>query len=235
MILLKQKHDRAVRCFHWVNAPVLAVMLWSGLLIYWAYDPYHITVGGVVVIKFFPDRFYRLLDLVSGLARGMAYHFAFAWLFAGNGLLYIGYTFWSGHWRELRPTLRTPVEAFHVVLHDLGLRKQPLPPGKFNAAQKLAYAGVVFMAAGSIVTGLAIYKPIQLAWLTSVLGGYQAARLEHFSLTVGYVLFFVVHITQVIRAGWNNFHSMATGYELVSIAEEVKTDVRAEPAPTAAP
>ena len=68
---------------------------------------------------------------------------------------------------------------------------------------------------------LAIYKPTQLAWLTGLLGGYAWARAEHFTLAVGYVLFFVIHITQVVRAGWNNFRAMVTGYELVP-AEEVE-------------
>ena len=75
------------------------------------------------------------------------------------------------------------------------------------------------MGAGSLLTGLAIYKPAQLAWLTDLLGGYTWARWEHFALTVGYVLFFVVHIAQVIRAGWNNFRAMITGYELVAVSE----------------
>lgn len=234
MLRLEFKHDRPVRYFHWLNAPVLAVMLWSGLLIYWAYDPYEVSIGGVVIVKFFPDWFYRRLDLERQLAAGMAYHFAFMWLFLINGMLYVTYTFWSGHWRELRPSRRTPVEAFHVVLHGLKLRKSPLPPGKFNAAQKLAYCGVVLMGAGSIVTGLAIYKPTQLSWLTWLLGGYQWARLEHFTLTVGYVAFFVVHISQVIRAGWNNFRSMVTGYELAPPIAEVKNDVATGRKPAAA-
>jgi len=72
------------------------------------------------------------------------------------------------------------------------------------------------MGAGSLVTGLAIWKSVQFGWITLLLGGYQAARVEHFLLTVGYVAFFMVHIAQVIRAGWNNFRSMVTGYEIVS-------------------
>jgi thiosulfate reductase cytochrome b subunit len=107
-----------------------------------------------------------------------------------------------------------------VVLYDLGLRQAPLPEGKFNGAQRLAYAGVILMAAGSLVTGLAIYKPTQLAWLTDLLGGYAWARGEHFALTIGYVAFFVIHITQVVRAGWNNFRAMITGYELAPVREE---------------
>ena len=71
------------------------------------------------------------------------------------------------------------------------------------------------MGGGSLLTGLAIYKPVQFAWLTSLLGGYEWARFEHFALTVGYVLFFLMHITQVIRAGWNSFRAMVCGYELI--------------------
>jgi thiosulfate reductase cytochrome b subunit len=76
------------------------------------------------------------------------------------------------------------------------------------------------MGAGSLVTGLAIYKPTQVAWLTNLLGGYAWARTEHFGLTIGYVLFFVIHIGQVIQAGWNNFRAMVTGYELVPMEEK---------------
>ena len=110
-------------------------------------------------------------------------------------------------------------EAWQVVLHDLGIRNQPLPQRKFNGAQRLAYTGVIAMGAGSLLTGLAIYKPVQLAWLASLLGGYPMARLEHFGLTIGYVLFFFVHIAQVIRAGWNNFRAMVIGVEVVNQQE----------------
>jgi thiosulfate reductase cytochrome b subunit len=141
------------------------------------------------------------------------------WFFAINGICYVLYTFVSGEWRHLLPNRQTPRDAWHVVLHDLHLRKEPLPPGKFNGAQRLAYTGVILMGAGSLITGLAIYKPTQLAWLTNLLGGYTWARAEHFTLTIAYVLFFIVHIGQVIRAGWNNFRAMITGYELVPVQE----------------
>ncbi|HEX4592121.1 MAG TPA: cytochrome b/b6 domain-containing protein [Gemmataceae bacterium] len=216
---LEAKHPRAIRWMHWVNFPVLTVMIWSGLLIYWANDVYDVRLGRWTVFHFFPDWFYRVFGLSFQLAKGMAWHFAFMWVFAVNGVLYVAYTFWSGEWRYLLPNRDTPREAWHVVLHDLGLRKQPLPKAKFNGAQRLAYTGVILMGFGSLVTGSAIYKPTQLGWLTAILGGYPWARLEHFALTVGYVLFFAVHIAQVIRAGWNNFRAMVTGYELVPAEE----------------
>ena len=212
---LAAKHPLPIRVSHWLNVPVLAVMAWSGMLIYWAYDPYRIRWAGVTLVRFFPDWFYRALDLESGLAAGMAYHFAFAWPFALNGLFYVGYLLLSGEWRVLAPRRASVRGAWDVVLHDLRIRKGPLPPGKFNHAQRVAYTGVVLMGAGSVVTGLAMLKPTQLGWLTAALGGYQTARLLHFALTAGFVLFVAVHVAQVVKAGWNNFQSMVTGYEAV--------------------
>jgi len=217
---LESKHPRAIRWMHWINFPVLVVMIWSGLLIYWANDVYAVRLGNVTLFHFFPDWFYREFGLRRGLATGMAYHFTFMWFFAINGVLYVLYTFVSGEWRHLLPNRHTPREAWHVMLHDLGLRKTALPPAKFNGAQRLAYTGVILMGVGSLMTGLAIYKPTQLAWLTNLLGGYAWARGEHFALMIGYVLFFVIHIAQVIRAGWNNFRAMVTGYELVPVKEQ---------------
>jgi thiosulfate reductase cytochrome b subunit len=216
---LERKHSLATRLFHWTNAPVLAVMIWSGLLIYWANDVYEIRLRGVTLVKFFPDWFYGALNVDHRLAEGMAWHFTFMWLFAVNGLPYVAYTAWSGEWRYLVPNRQTFAEAWQVVRHDLGLRKEPLPRRKFNGAQRLAYTGVVGMGAGSLLTGLAIYKPVQLAWLTTMLGGYPLARFEHFVLTVGYVVFFVIHITQVCRAGWNNFRAMVIGVEVAKDGE----------------
>ena len=76
---------------------------------------------------------------------------------------------------ESRQSLR---EALQVVLHDLRLSKIHPPRRKFNGAQQCAYTGVILMGAGSLLTGLAIYKPTQLAWLTFALGGYQYARFR---------------------------------------------------------
>ena len=75
------------------------------------------------------------------------------------------------------------------------------------------------MGLGSLVTGLSIYKPTQVHWITSLLGGYEMARWEHFWLTMGFCAFFVVHVVQVILAGWNNFRSMVSGYEIVPAAK----------------
>ena len=169
----------------------------------------------MTLVHFFPDWFYSLLNVPQRLSEGMAYHFFFMWIFAINGVLYVGYTLLSGEWRYLVPGRDTLREALQVMLYDLRLSKVHPPRRKFNGAQQIAYTSIVVMGVGSLVTGLAIYKPAQLSWMTTLLGGYKAARVEHFLLTVGYVGFFVVHVTEVIRAGWNNFRAMVTGYEIV--------------------
>lgn len=209
------KHKLATRWMHWINFPALTIMIWSGMLIYWANDVYEIKIGGYTIIKFFPDWFYKFFHIPYKLAEGMGFHFAFMWLFMINGLFYIIYTFASGEWKYLLPDKKSFKESWLVVLHDLGIRKQAPEQLKYNAAQRIAYSAIIIMGIGSVITGFAIYKPVQVSWLTAICGGYEAARAEHFILTVGYVLFFLIHVIQVIKAGWNNFRAMIAGFEII--------------------
>ncbi|SDK20188.1 Thiosulfate reductase cytochrome b subunit [Catalinimonas alkaloidigena] len=218
---IHEKHPLAIRWFHWLNFPILLVMIWSGLMIYWAYDVYRIGWGDTTILKFFPDSFWEALNMRYRLAEGMGMHFVFMWLFVLNGVLYVAYTLLSGEWRHLVPNRHSFREAWLVVLHDLGIRKTEPPVRKYNGAQKIAYTAVVVMGIGSVLTGIAIYKPLQFWWLRDLFGGYASARLIHFALTMGYVLFFVIHVAQVIRAGWNNFRGMVAGFEVQEEHETV--------------
>ncbi|MEJ7625100.1 MAG: cytochrome b/b6 domain-containing protein, partial [Pyrinomonadaceae bacterium] len=159
---------------------------------------------------------------------GLQLHFFFMWLFAGNGVAYVLYLIFSGEWRALLPVPGSLKRGAIVALHDAHLVKSKPPQGKYNDAQRIAYSSVILMGAGSIVTGLAIYKPLQLAWLTTLLGGYGWARWMHFWLTVLFVLFFLVHVIQVIIAGWRNFASMITGREVVDAEPDVVVAETAE-------
>ncbi len=220
-----KKHPLAIRWFHWVNFPVLGIMIWSGLLIYWANDVYKIGFGSTTLLKFFPDSFYKVFNVPFRLSEGMAYHFMFMWLFFLNGIAYVLYTIISGEWRDLVPKRNSFKQAWQVLLHDLHIRKTaPLIIGKYNAAQRIAYSAIILMGIGSVLSGLAIYKPVQLGWLCSMMGGYKMARIIHFALTIGYVLFFLVHIIQVALAGWNNFRAMITGFEVKKIKDEIPAE-----------
>ena len=202
---IRRKHPLWIRCTHWINFPCLVLMVVSGVEIYWANDIY---------TPFIPDAVYKALGLDYRLADGMALHFAAAWILVVNGLVYSLYLALSGEWRPLAPKPAHFREALAVLLHDLGLRRALPAQGKYNAAQRLAYAAVWLMAALAVASGLAIYKPIQLGWLRAAFGGYEGARLVHFLMAAVMVAFFAVHVAQVVRAGWNNFQAMVTGYEV---------------------
>jgi thiosulfate reductase cytochrome b subunit len=226
MKVIREKHSLAMRWTHWINFPVLAVMIWSGLFIYWANDAYGITIFGTTFIQFFPEWFYDYFHLKQRLAEGMAFHFFFMWFFFLNGLLHVLYTLISGSWREMVPKKNSFKEAWQVLLHDLHIRKTIPAQNKYNAAQRIAYTAIIVMGFGSVFTGLAIYKPVQFYWICWLCGGYHVARIVHFALTIGYVLFFMVHVVQVILAGWNNFRSVVSGFEVVDGVNAVEQEIK---------
>ena len=222
-IRLERKHPIAIRWMHWINFPVLFTMIWSGLLIYWndsdnAYQHphrvYRVGLGKITLFRFFPDWFYAWLHVPYHVTQGLGYHFFFMWIFALNGLAWVLYTWLSGEWHLLLPQMRSFRDAVQVTLVDLHLRKGLPEQTKYNGAQRIAYTSVIFMGAGMLITGLAIYKPTSAHWLTSLLGGYEMARWLHFWITWALLGFFGVHVAQVILAGWNNFRSMVSGLEV---------------------
>ena len=123
------KHRRGNRWMHWINFPLLGIMIWSGLRIYWANRAY--SIGP---IELFPDWFNEALGLERRLAKGMAFHFTFGWLFTLNGIAYGLYLWRTGGWRRIVPDRQHLREAVDVVLHDIGLRKSKPVQGTYNAA-----------------------------------------------------------------------------------------------------
>lgn len=222
-IRLELKHPLAIRWMHWINFPVLFTMIISGIWIYWndtdnayqhAHKVYRIGLGKLTLFRLFPDWFYTRLHIPYHVTQGLGYHFFFMWIFGLNGILYVGYLAVSGEWRLMIPQRSSLRDAIQVTLVDLHLRKGLPKQTKYNGAQRIAYTSVIFMGAGMLITGLAIYKPTSAHWLTSLLGGYEMARWLHFWLTISFVGFFFIHVFQVVMAGWNNFRSMISGREV---------------------
>lgn len=201
---IKEKHPLWLRILHWTNVPALFLMIWSGILIYWSNDEY---------TPFFPEWFYDFFGISHRLAEGLAIHFSIGWIFVANGFAYAFAFFKTKRWREVFPGGNFFREIIPVLLHDLGLRSQAPKDALFNAAQRLAYTSALFLALTEILSGFAIYKPVQLAWMLDIFGGYKGARLVHFAAMIGLSAFIFVHIMQVARSGWSNFRAIVAGFE----------------------
>lgn len=206
----KPLHPAWLRILHWLHFYAFGVMVWSGLCIYWAYQAYFFEVGNTVIYAV-PKVVFDWLGIKFSLATGLAYHFSFMWVVMGSGLIYFVLSLTSGNWKNLFPTLKDLLGVFQMMAYTFKLRKNRPAQGKYNPTQKLVYFTAVLSLMLLVFSGIAIYKPARMAWLTALFGGYKIARAFHFWSTYYLVLFFVIHIIQVIRAGWSTFVAMVTG------------------------
>jgi thiosulfate reductase cytochrome b subunit len=212
-----KRHHGLVRAAHWLNAIVLVGMIASGLQIYQAF-PHFGEKGHVYPLPNpfdsgrFPAGFPEWARLGGWLAGGLNWHFALAWPFVVTGLVYLGFLVLSGEWRALlfRPSDVKP--AIAMQLYYLRLRKEHPPQGKHNALQKGAYTFIVLLGALSALTGFAIYKPVQLAWLTRLFGGYELARYWHFLFVWIFIGFTLLHVTLVFLVDPASLRAMITGW-----------------------
>lgn len=133
------------------------------------------------------------------LAGARHWHFAIAWFLVINGLIYLAYEIATGEWRR-RVFLprRDASNAFRMFAYYLRLRRTPPPEDFYNGLQRLAYTSAIVFAIVIVLSGLAIYKPVQLSWLTALFGGYDAARVVHFACLVLLTLFALNHIVLVL-------------------------------------
>jgi thiosulfate reductase cytochrome b subunit len=192
----KTVHPLLVRIAHWINALAILVMVTSGWKIYNASPIFNFS---------FPDQ----ATLGGWLAGALQWHFAAMWVLALNGLIYLAYGILSGHLRrKMLPV--SPGAIFRDVLDALRGKLSHADLSVYNAAQRAAYLGAIALAIGLILSGLAIWKPVQFYWLASLMGDYEGARLLHFFCMSGIVLFVLVHVLMVILVP-KTFLTMITG------------------------
>jgi thiosulfate reductase cytochrome b subunit len=176
-------HRAFVRVFHWLNAVGMTIMIMSGWRIYNA-------------SPLFDFRFPGAITLGGWLGGALQWHFAAMWLLVVNFIIYLILGFITGHFRR-RMTPVTP----RAVLGDLGRAiKGRLPHDaiNYNAVQKASYIGVLLAIVLTIVSGLAVWKPVQLQALAALLGGYEGARIVHFLGMSAICAFIVLHLALVL-------------------------------------
>lgn len=177
----RRLHPLPVRVMHWVNALAMIVMITSGWGIYNDY----VIINGL--------HFGHSLRLGSWAAESLLWHFAGMWLLAINGLAYLIYGFATGRFRERLLPIRAG-EVVQTVRDTLHLHVAHDDITRYNAVQKLLYLLVIVAGIAQIVTGLAIWKPIQFSGLVDLLGGFQSARVLHFLGMAGIVGFLLIHV-----------------------------------------
>jgi thiosulfate reductase cytochrome b subunit len=173
-------HPFWVRLTHWINAVAMVLMIGSGWEIYNA-------------SPLFPFVFPPAITLGGWLAGALLWHFAAMWLLAVNGLLYVVLGIVTGRFRrKLIPIRAGEVFADAKAALTGTLAHDDL--AVYNAVQKLLYLGIILVGVVIVLSGLAIWKPVQLQELTALFGGYDAARYVHFFAMAAIVGFLVVHI-----------------------------------------
>ena len=176
-------HPLYVRVTHWVNALAMLVMIGSGWQIYNA-------------SPLFPFVFPGSVTLGGWLAGGLLWHFAAMWLLVLNGLVYLIFGLATGRFRRLLPIWPADVARDFAAALTGRLRNDDL--ARYNAVQKLFYAGILLTGIVIVASGFALWKPVQLRPLTALFGGYEAARYVHFFAMAAIVLFLVLHVVMAL-------------------------------------
>jgi thiosulfate reductase cytochrome b subunit len=169
-----------VRTVHWINAVAMILMIMSGWQIYNA-------------APLFDFKFSSSITLGGWLGGALLWHFAAMWLLMVNGLVYLTLGLATGRFRKkLLPITPEGVIADTKAALTGKLSHEDLTT--YNYVQKLLYAGIIVVGILIVLSGLAIWKPVQLQFLTALFGGYDVARYVHFICMAAIVAFMVVHV-----------------------------------------
>jgi thiosulfate reductase cytochrome b subunit len=174
-------HPRWVRVTHWVNALAMLMMIGSGWQIYDASPLFRFI--------YFPPQ----LALGQWLAGALLWHFAAMWLLVINGIVYVSLGIATGRFRRKL----FPIRPRDVVSDALAALRGKLAHDDlsvYNAVQRLLYVGVILAGVVIVLSGLSIWKPVQLKYLTDFFGGYDFARYVHFFAMASIVGFLTVHV-----------------------------------------
>ncbi len=194
----RRAQPAAIRLAHWINIPLLVIMAGSGLQILSAYPALGPRGALYSWYPFQNDAPPSWLRFGGWLAGARHWHFAIAWFLILNGIIYLSYMIASGEWRRrvFIPT-RDTSNAVAMFAYYLRIRKTPPPEDFYNGLQRLAYTSAILFGVVVVMSGLAIYKPVQLYWITAAFGGYDVARVVHLSCLVLLALFTAMHLVLV--------------------------------------
>ena len=174
-------HPGWVRITHWLNALAIFMMIGSGWQIY--------DASPLFSFLHFPHQ----IALGEWLAGALLWHFAAMWLLVINGIVYVSLGIATGRFRRKLFPIR-PSEVVRDFTAALRGKLAHDDLAVYNAVQRLLYLGVILAGIVIVLSGLSIWKPVQLKYLTAFFGGYDTARYVHFFAMASIVGFLTIHI-----------------------------------------
>jgi thiosulfate reductase cytochrome b subunit len=207
----EKRHHWIVRATHWVNVVALTLMVASGLRIFNAYPAFARKGESFCCWPWEGTAVPAWLTFGGWLSGARNWHFAMMWVLAVNGAVYLAFIWLHGEWRDLAPRRRDVRDAWEMIKFYLFVRKTHPHQGKHNALQKGVYFALPWLGVLAVLTGLAIWKPVQLAPLTGLFGGYVWARYWHFVVMLTLVLLGAGHVFMVFAVDPQSLGSMVTG------------------------
>ena len=212
----RKLHPAAIRTMHWINAVAMIIMIGSGWKIYndevlfgWLHFPEWMVIGVYA-------------------QHALQWHFFAMWILMLNGLCYLLYGLYTGRFRrKLLPIW--PSAIISDIRDALRFRLAHDDITHYNAVQKLLYVGIILVIVVQVISGWAIWKPIQLSELTQLFYGFQGARLVHFLGMAAIVLFLVVHVALALIVP-KTIGAMVTGGPPEPADEKSKREPRPAPA-----
>jgi thiosulfate reductase cytochrome b subunit len=207
----RKRHHWIVRATHWINVVAIVVMAGSGLRIFNAYPAFARKGESFCCWPWEGHPAPAWLTFGGWLSGARNWHFAMMWVLAVNGAIYLAFVWLHGEWRDLTPRRGDIRDAWEMIKFYLFVRKTHPHQGKHNALQKSVYFALPWLGVLAVLTGIAIWKPVQLAPLTGLFGGYVWARYWHFVVMLLLVLLGAGHVFMVFAVDPYAIRSMTTG------------------------
>jgi Ni/Fe-hydrogenase b-type cytochrome subunit len=208
---VRRRHHWVVRVTHWVNVIAVVVMVGSGFRIFNAYAMFARRGETFCCWPWEGQAIPKQFTFGGWLAGARNWHFAMMWVLVVNGLIYLTFIYLHGEWRDLTPRRGDVRDAWQMLRFYLFLRRDHPRQAKHNALQKLSYFAMPTVGLILVLTGLAIWKPVQLAPLTALFGGYVWARYWHFIATLLLVALAAIHVFMVFAVDPYSLRAMVTG------------------------
>ncbi|CAN5260578.1 cytochrome b/b6 domain-containing protein [soil metagenome] len=174
-------HPLALRIMHWINAVAMIIMIMSGWKIY--------NDEVIFGILHFPDS----ITLGVWAQHALQWHFLGMWILSINGIAYLAYGLSTGRFRRLLVPI-SPREVLAEAVRALKFKLAHADLTHYNAVQKVLYVGIMGVGILQVISGLAIWKPVQLHFLVVPFYDFQGARLAHFFGMTAICLFMIVHV-----------------------------------------